>query len=127
VSGADVQQLRARRGRISDSDNAVRGADENLPVPSTSAELAADVILRVLLAWIFENGLGVAGFHQLAGATALRRVDVEKGGLVGNALGLLEIVRDDGDGEFPFQFLHQVFNFAGRDGVERGAGLVHEQ
>src|SRR5579872_88254 len=95
------------------------------PIGATrgSTELAADVVLRVLLPRPFEDLLRVAELDEVAGAAALAGIDVEEAGLVGDALRLLEVVRDDGDGVLALQLQHQLFDLAGGDGVQRRTRL----
>src|ERR1700722_7832784 len=79
-----------------------------------STERPADVVLRMLFARIAEDPIGVLIFDEVAGAAALRRIDVEERRAIGDALGLLQIVRDDHDGELLLQLLHQVLDLARR-------------
>src|SRR5262249_49329540 len=77
-----------------------------------STKLAADVLLRVLLLRRLEDRLGIAVLDEVAGAAALRCIDVQKRRLVRDALGLLQIVRDNGDREPFLEVLHQVLDLA---------------
>src|SRR5579884_2143038 len=76
----------------------------------------SDVVLGSLVARLEENIPGLADFHKFPYE--------KESGVVGDACGLLHGVRHDDDGVFPFQIADQVFDFARRDGVERGRGLV---
>ena len=71
--------------------------------------------------------LEVAELDKVARAAALRGVDIEETRLVGHALGLLQVVRDDGDGEPLLEFQHQLFDFPRGDRVQGRARLVHQQ
>ena len=77
-----------------------------------------------------EDCLSLVIFHQLAPARFMavvhRLADVEESGRVGNALRLLHIVRNDDDGVAGAQLPHQVFDALRSDGVQGGAGLVHQ-
>ena len=61
------------------------------------AELSRYVLFGELLAGALEDLLGGTGLDEIPGPAALAGVDVEKTGVVGDALGLLAI-SDDGDG-----------------------------
>ena len=50
----------------------------------------------------------------------------EERGAVGDARGLLHVVRDDDDREVALELLHEVLDARGRDRVERRARLVHQ-
>ena len=50
----------------------------------------------------------------------------QEGGAVGDARGLLHVVGDDDDRVVALHLHHQVLDLPGRDRVERGAGLVHQ-
>src|SRR5262249_16749542 len=95
--------------------------------PLPSSERAADVILRVLLAGIAEDPLGFFIFHEITRAAPCGRINIKKCGAVRNALSLVQVVRDDDDGVLFLELLHQLFDFACRDRIERGARLVHEK
>ena len=51
----------------------------------------------------------------------------EEAGVLGDARGLLHVVRHDDDGVLALQLEDEVFDLRGGDGVERGGGLVHQQ
>ena len=51
---------------------------------------------------------------------------IKEGGVIGAAAGLLHVVRDDDDGVLLLQLPDQLFHFGGGDGIERGAGLIHQ-
>ena len=53
-------------------------------------------------------------------------LDHQEGGPVGDPRRLLHVVGDDHDRELLFELDHQVLDLAGRDRVERRAGLVHQ-
>src|ERR1019366_893345 len=66
----------------------------------------------MLLARSLEYAFGRATRDQVTGAASLRRVHVEKRRRIRDTLGLLQIVRDDGDRKFLLQLLHQLFNLS---------------
>jgi hypothetical protein len=53
--------------------------------------------------------------------------EVEEGGLVGTAGCLLHVVGDDDDRELFFEVGDEFLDFDRGDGLEGGAGLVHEE
>ncbi|PAV92986.1 hypothetical protein WR25_06722 [Diploscapter pachys] len=65
-----------------------------------------------------EDVAGRAAFDQLA--------EVEEGGALGDARGLLHVVRDDDDGVATAQFVDQLLDARGGDGIERAARFVHQ-
>ena len=79
---------------------------------------AGNVILGQLVAGGGEDLGRVANFDQLP--------EVEIGGALGDAGGLLHGVGDDGDGILLFELVDQVFDDGGGDGVEGAAGFVHQ-
>ena len=66
-----------------------------------------------------EDFLGGGGFDEFA--------HVEERGDVGDSCGLVHVVGDDDDGDLLAEGFHQLFDFVGGDGIEGGAGLVHQQ
>src|SRR3974390_446329 len=62
------------------------------------AEFTTDVVLCMLFFWLFKHFLGITKLDQITSTATLRSVDVEEAGVIRNALGLLEVVRDNGDG-----------------------------
>ena len=51
---------------------------------------------------------------------------MEEGGALGDARGLLHVVRDDDDGVATAQFVDQLLDARGGDGIERAARFVHQ-
>ena len=60
-------------------------------------------------------------------APALGGIDIEKTRVVGHALRLLQVVRDDGNREALPELEHQLFDSSGGNRIERRAGLIHQQ
>ncbi len=83
-----------------------------------SAETAGDVVFGQLVLGIGENLIGFADFDQIA--------EMEISGALRHASGLLHGVSDDDDGVALAQFVNQLFNLGGGDGIERRARLVHQ-
>ena len=50
----------------------------------------------------------------------------EKAGAIRDAAGLLHVVGHNHDGVLPFEFGDEIFNLAGRDGVEGRGGFVEQ-
>src|SRR3954451_5413785 len=92
-----------------------------------SAEPSGDVALG---AGIRRRGEQLLGDVELDQATDPEAgvVDVrsEEPGAIRHPGSLLHVVGDDDDGELLLELLHQVLDARGRDGIERGARLVHE-
>src|SRR3979411_605581 len=65
----------------------------------SSTEPAGQVVLGATIAWPGEYPVGLAEFNQFA--------QIHEGGLVGDASGLLHVVRNDGDGVVLRQLLDQ--------------------
>src|SRR5262249_8345286 len=65
-----------------------------------STEFTTDVLLGVFFLGIVEQLPGVAVFDQIAGSPAARGVDIHERRFVGHTHGLLQIVRDNGNGVF---------------------------
>src|SRR6202163_5041236 len=84
----------------------------------SSAEPAGDVVLGTSIARRGEDLVGFAEFDQLA--------EIHEGGLVRDARGLLHVVGDDGDRIVLRQFLDQLLDLGGGNGVERRAGFVEQ-
>ena len=63
--------------------------------------------------------VGLVEFDQLA--------QQEEAGVIGDARGLLHVVRHDHDGATVLQLEDQILDLGGGDGIERGAGLVEQQ
>src|SRR5262245_26753049 len=91
------------------------------------AELAAHVLLRVNVLRVPEDLPRLPELDEVAGAAALARVDVEKTGVVGHPLRLLQIVGDDGNREALAKVAHELLDLARRDRIERRAGFVHQE
>src|SRR5438270_1738056 len=83
-----------------------------------STEAAGDVFLGLALGRVGEDFGGGVDFDEAA--------EIKEGGTIGAAAGLLHVVSDDDDGVLLFQLPDQLFDFGGRDRVERGARLVHQ-
>src|SRR5215468_5216760 len=83
-----------------------------------SAETAGDVVLGELVARIREDAVRLAHFDEVAEMEVRRPLR--------HARGLLHRVRDDDDRIALAQLFHEILDARGRDGVERGARLVHE-
>src|SRR5215217_3893234 len=84
-----------------------------------SAEAARNVVFGLALLRAGEDALGGVEFDQLA--------HVEERGVVGDARGLLHVVRDDDDGVAVLELVDELLDLRGGDGVERRGGLVHQQ
>ena len=84
-----------------------------------TTEATGDVGFGLDLRRLSEEGEGLVVFDEFS--------EVEEGGEVGDASGLFHVVGDDDDGELVFELGHQLFDLEGRDGIEGGAGFVHEE
>src|SRR5699024_5724679 len=93
--------------------------------PAGSAEAAGDVVLGFLRVRVLEDLLGRADLDELARLTG--RLQREERGLIGHTRGLLHVVGHDDDRELLLELVDQVLDGQGRNRVEGGAGLVHEQ
>src|SRR3990172_2919176 len=85
-------------------------------VASPLAEPARDVVLGARIARLGEQRVGRRVLDELA--------QVEEGGHVGDARGLLHVVGDDHDREPLGELVDELLDLGGGDGVERRAGLV---
>jgi hypothetical protein len=74
-----------------------------------------------------EDLVGRTGFHEIAGPVALGDVHAEEGGDVGDPLRLVHVVGHDCDRVVLLQLQHELLDPSSRDGVEGGAGLVHQE
>src|SRR4051812_25187781 len=83
-----------------------------------SAVAAGDIILGARLARIGEDLRRLAVFDQLA--------EVEEGGALRNARGLLHVVRDDRDRIAAAKLVNQLLDLRRGDWVESRARLVHQ-
>src|SRR5579864_8676251 len=84
-----------------------------------SAEAAGHVVFRLF------SGRGL---EDHGGAVELDEPpQKEKTGVVGDARGLLHVVRDDGDGATALEVEDQILDLGSSDGIERRAGLVEQQ
>src|ERR1700727_417533 len=83
-----------------------------------SAEAAGDVILRALLARRSEYFAGFVEFDELA--------QIHEGGELRYARRLLHVVRHDGDRVVLGEFVDELFDLGGRNGIERRAGFVEQ-
>src|SRR5437762_10381967 len=86
---------------------------------SLSAEAARDVVLGELFARAREQPERIADLDE----TPLH----EEHGAIGDARGLLHVVRDDDDGIPALELQDQLLHARGGRGIERGRGPVHEQ
>ena len=59
-------------------------------------------------------------------AAVVLDLEAEERGHLGDARGLLHVVRDDHDRVVALQLVHQVLDRLRRDRVERGGGLVEQ-
>src|SRR3990172_2908282 len=87
--------------------------------PSSLPEPPGDVRLGLGLLRLGEERLGEADLHQLP--------EQHEAGVVRHPGRLLHVVRDDDDGIARLELEHQLLDLRGGDGVQRRAGLVHEQ
>ena len=84
-----------------------------------SSEPAGDVSLRAVI-----GGRG----EELRSLVVLDQFSIEhECREVAGARGLLHVVRDDRHRAAVFQLEHELFDFRGGDGIERGAGLIEKQ
>src|ERR1700690_1281822 len=88
-----------------------------------SAEPAGHVVLCDALLGCREELLCRAHLHQVPGAV---RIHPEERRRLGDPRRLLHVVGDDHDREGGRELLDQLLDPLGRDGVQRRAGLVHE-
>src|SRR5215831_11736404 len=84
----------------------------------SSAKSAGNVVLRAPIARRGKDLAGVVELDQLA--------EIHERGLVGDARGLLHVVRDDRDRVVLGQFLDQFLDLGGRNRIERRARLVEQ-
>src|SRR6476661_6317677 len=88
-------------------------------LPWGSSESPGDVRLGALLARAGEQALGVFHLDELA--------EVEEGRPVRDARGLLQVVRDDDDGQLALQLVDELLDLLRRDRVERRRWFVEQQ
>src|SRR5438874_927304 len=86
---------------------------------TTLPESPGDVILGSLVHGLGEELRGGPELHQLTEQEESRRV--------GHARRLLHVVRDDDDGQVALELEDQLLDTGGRDRIERGARLVHQE
>src|SRR5580658_1208799 len=86
---------------------------------TTSTKASSDVILGGLDLGILENDFGRVELHQPA--------HQEEAGVIGDARGLLHVVRHDHHGAVVLDLEQQLLNLGGGDGVQRGTGLVQKK
>ncbi len=84
-----------------------------------SAEPTGDILLSEGFLRCFEEREG--------GAILDEATEIEQGGEVGHAEGLLHVVSDNDDGVASLQLREEFLDPGGGDGVEGGAGFIHEQ
>src|SRR6266516_1601383 len=92
-----------------------------------SAKTARHVVLRPLVGRGGEDPRRLVVLHQHAGAAAFVDLEAEERGAVGDARGLLHVVRDDHDRVVALQLVHQLLDLLRGDRVEGRGGLVEEQ
>src|SRR5262245_10413006 len=94
-----------------------------------SAEAAGDVVLGARVGGIAEDLVGGGVLHEHARAVVAfgAHLGGEEGRAIADPRGLLHVVGDDHDRVLRLELLHQVLDAAGGDGIERRAGLVHEE
>src|SRR5213592_952132 len=83
-----------------------------------STKSPGDVIFGASLSRIAENFRGRPEFNQAS--------EIKESGVIRNAACLLHVVRDDDDGVVRFELVNQLLYLRGRDRIERGARLVHQ-
>lgn len=88
-------------------------------ISSVLAESAADVVFREWVGGVAEEFEGIGEFDEFA--------EVEEGGVVGDAGGLLHVVGNDDEGVLFLEGPDEVLDFGGGDGVEGAAWFVHEE
>ena len=71
--------------------------------------------------FVFRGGEDLSGFSYLD-----QIAEMEIGGALGDAGGLLHGVGDDNDGVIGLEFVDKLFDPGGGDGIEGGTGLVHQ-
>src|SRR5579864_1834848 len=93
-----------------------------------STEPSGDVRLGPLIVRICEDLLRPIVLHEHAGPRTFGLIDVgsQECSHVADARGLLHVVRDDHDRVVPLELLHEVLDARGRDRIESGARLVHQ-
>src|SRR5215472_18410485 len=93
-----------------------------------SAHPAGHIGFGALVFRVLEKltGRGVLDKDARAGVALFVAEHRVEGGTVADPRGLLHVVRDDDDRVPRLDVPHQVLDGAGRDRVERRAGLVHE-
>src|SRR6266481_2808170 len=82
------------------------------------AEATGDVIFGLFFAGVCEDFHGWSELDEFA--------EIKERGEVGNATGLLHVVRDDYDCVLRLERLDQFLDFRGGNRVQRRAGLVHQ-
>src|SRR5215813_7312198 len=82
-------------------------------------ELAGDIVLRPSLARVGEDLRGGPDLDELA--------QIEEGGVVGDAGGLLHRVGHDDDRVLLLELVDQLLDLGGGDGIEGGRRLVHQE
>src|ERR1700676_5307139 len=85
---------------------------------SRLAEASGNIILRSFLAWVREDFRSRSKFNQSA--------EIKEGGMIGDAPGLLHVMRDNDDGVLAFELVNQFLHLRGRDRVEGRARFVHK-
>src|SRR6059058_3234365 len=85
----------------------------------SSSEPPGNVGFRLLLRRFGEQLLGAANLDQIA--------DVEERGVVRDAAGLLQVMRDDDDGVAALELVAQLLDPLRAGGIERGRRLVEQQ
>src|SRR3989442_162522 len=86
---------------------------------TTLPESPGDVVLGSLVHGLGEELRGGRELHQLT--------EQEESRSVGHARRLLHVVRDDDDGQVALELEDQLLDTGGRDRIERGARLCHQE
>src|ERR1051325_2662414 len=84
-----------------------------------SAETAGDIVFRLPFLRRCEQLSGLAAFDELA--------EIKESRKVGDARGLLHVMGDDDYGDLLFELMNEFFDLGSGDGIEGGAGLIHQQ
>ena len=109
---------RALSHKIRDSGGHAPSIPDRRRRANGSAEAARNVSFGVFVFGIGEDLGRVAELFQFAAQ--------KEAGLLGDAGGLLHVVRDNHDGVLLAQVFHQLLDAERAVGVQRGARLVHE-
>src|SRR6266404_1240644 len=89
-----------------------------LALPS-SAKSASDIVLRLALAWIRENFRGRSTLDPLS--------TIKESGVIGDASGLLHVVRNRYDRVLAFELIDQFLDLGCGDRIKLGTRLIHQK